>query len=326
MAKNPGLSDLFLAAADIEAATPITVGMNKVGPDGRFVSPQPVKRREWDAWASNFPLKEMKRLNFSLPSASSVSESVLGFFGVSSPEGWQANWQATSAALAFRQTKVFEARQEAVAAWVREAELIADSLPLVDFNERKLRSSLDGLRRITREKIEEALTEAQQICWGAGVAFVVVGELPGTRISGCARWLDEKRAMVGLTLRYKSDDQLWFTFFHEIGHILLHRDRDFVVDNAAGEMGDDVVDPEMEKYEEEADRFARYAHPAGRTSCVRPPEEVRQPRHLCIRRVHRNRSRHRGRPAPARRRVEVASRKQLQAVPTGKRHPGGLLR
>jgi hypothetical protein len=256
MAKNPQLSDLFLAAADMEAETPITIGANKVGPDGRFIRPQPLKRQEWDAWAGNFPLKEMKRLKFSLPSASSDAEAVLGFFGVSSPESWQAAWQATSTALAFRQTKVFEVHQEAVAAWVHEAEIIASSLPLADFDEQKVRSSLDDLRRITRKKIGEALTEAQEICWRAGVAFVVVGELPGTRISGCARWLNDRHAMVGLTLRYKTDDQFWFTFFHEMGHILLHRDREFVVDNAADEMGDDVVDPEMAKYEQEADRFA----------------------------------------------------------------------
>jgi HTH-type transcriptional regulator / antitoxin HigA len=257
MAKNHQINELFLAAADIEAGTPITVGANMVGPNGRFTRPQPVKPQEWDAWAGNFPLKEMRRLNFSLPTASSAAEAVLGFFGVSSPESWQAAWQATATALAFRQTKVFDARQEAVAAWVREAEIIASSLPLADFDEHKLRSSLGDLRRVTQKKIGEALTEAQQICWSAGVAFVVVGELPGTRISGCARWLNDKHAMVGLTLRYKTDDQFWFTFFHEVGHILLHRERElFVIDNAADEMGDDVVDPNMAKYEEEADRFA----------------------------------------------------------------------
>ena len=95
------------------------------------------------------------------------------------------------------------------------------------------------------------------ICSQAGVALVLVPELPGTRISGCARWLSDKHAMVGLTIRYKTDDQLWFTFFHEVAHILLHRERQsFVVDNAADDMGDDVVDPDMAKYEEEADRFA----------------------------------------------------------------------
>lgn len=63
--------------------------------------------------------------------------------------------------------------------------------------------------------------------------------------------------MVGLTTRYKKDDQLWFTFFHEVGHILLHRDRlSYVIDNPADYLGDDAVDPGMKGYEDEADHFA----------------------------------------------------------------------
>src|SRR5262249_35655001 len=154
-----------------------------------------------------------------------------------SPEAWQAKWDASP--LALRQTQVFDARREAVAAWVREAEIIAGQIQLADYSEAKLRSSLDELRRLTRERVEVALDKAQQICSRVGVALVMVPELPGTRLSGCARWLNDKHAMVGLTTRYKMDDQLWFTFFHEVGHILLHRGRlSLVVDNAAEYMGD----------------------------------------------------------------------------------------
>ena len=97
----------------------------------------------------------------------------------------------------------------------------------------------------------------QAICSRAGVALVLVPELPGTRISGCARWLSDTHALIGLTIRYKTDDQLWYTFFHEIAHILLHRDQQsFVIDNAAEDVGDEVVDSGMAKYEEEANRFA----------------------------------------------------------------------
>src|SRR6185312_14643010 len=103
-----------------------------------------------------------------------------------------------------------------VAAWVREAEIIAGQIPLADFHEKLLRSSLETLRRLTREPVDEALDEAQKICSRAGVALVMVPELPGTRISGCARWLNDKHALIGLTIRYKTDDQFWFTFFHEV--------------------------------------------------------------------------------------------------------------
>lgn len=206
-------------------------------------------------WSRLFPLSAMRKLRFSLPEGVSDADALLKFFGATSPDVWQSTWEAAS--VAFRQTKVFDARREAVAAWVREAEIVASGINLAEFGEKQLRTSLGELRQLTRKRAGEALEQAQQICSRVGVAVVLVPELPGTRISGCARWLSDTHALVGLTLRYKTDDQLWFTFFHEIGHILLHRQRRlFVVDNAAENVYDDVVDPEMVKYEEEANSFA----------------------------------------------------------------------
>jgi hypothetical protein len=65
----------------------------------------------------------------------------------------------------------------------------------------------------------------KQLCANAGVAVVFVPELPGTHVSGATRWLTPRKALIQLSLRYKSDDHLWFTFFHEAGHILLHGKR-----------------------------------------------------------------------------------------------------
>src|SRR5260370_314127 len=97
----------------------------------------------------------------------------------------------------------------------------------------------------------------QDLCAAAGVAAVIVPELPHTGISGCARWLSDKKALIGMTLRYKTDDQFWFTFFHEVAHILLHRkEHAFILDNAVENLTDKVVDPEMQRNEEEANRFA----------------------------------------------------------------------
>lgn len=255
MAKIPELSDLFLAAADIEVETPITVGVGKVDSKGRFLIPQFAKAWTWAAWADSFPIKEMMRLKFSLPTADSAAEAILRFFGVPTPDAWQASWGEF--AVQYRQTQKFEINQLALAAWVREAELIAKEIPLKEFDKAKLRASLEELRQLTAGDVQKGLDRAQVICASFGVALVVVPELPGTRISGCARWLDDRHAMVGLTLRYKWADQLWFTFFHELAHILLHRTRHmFVIDNAAKYMGDEVVDSGMAEYEEEADRFA----------------------------------------------------------------------
>ena len=92
---------------------------------------------EPSAWSRLFPLKDMRRLRFSLQEGCTDVETLLRFFGVRSLEGWQTAWRAAPGA--YRQTQVFEARQEAVAAWAREAEIIASEVPLADFDEGLLR-------------------------------------------------------------------------------------------------------------------------------------------------------------------------------------------
>ena len=207
-------------------------------------------------WAKHFPIKEMKRLRFSLSEGVPDTEALLKFFGVSNPANWDSVW--SSWAVAYRQTRVQQIHQQAVAAWVRETELVARDLQVADYSESKLYAALSELRPLSRLGADEIIDPIQQLCAAAGVAVVLVPGLPGTGISGCARWLSNRRAVVGLTLRYKTDDQLWFTLFHEIAHILLHRSkRSFVIDNAANDLGDKIVDPEMESIESEANTFAR---------------------------------------------------------------------
>lgn len=211
---------------------------------------------EWTDWAERFPIREMEKLRFTLPKGRSEAETLLNFFGVASPDSWNAVWKAS--AVAYRQTQAFNTRDEAVAAWVREAEIVARDLELAEFSERRLLGSLEELRKLTRTRAEEVLDPLQQICAAAGIALVLIPELKNTGISGCARWLSERKALIALTLRYKKDDQFWFTVFHEIGHILLHRSRrSFIVDNAKEDLSDRVVDPEMQSYETEANQFAR---------------------------------------------------------------------
>lgn len=212
------------------------------------------KSAQWTEWAHNFPLKEMRKLRF-LRAGNSDVDTLLNFLGVSSPESWNAVWSASD--VAYRQTRKFTTSVESVSAWVRETELVAAELQTGDFNEKLLRASLQELRRLTRERANEVMEPIQEICAAAGVAVVWVPELPRCGISGCARWLSDKKALVGLTLRYKTDDQMWFTFFHELGHVLLHRKkRAFVLDNAADDLSDQIVDPEMQQFENEANQFA----------------------------------------------------------------------
>lgn len=215
------------------------------------------KLDRWKEWAERFPLKVLKRykwLEMEGPNPSEVG-ALLNFLGVSSPDSWRSVWEASN--VAYRQTRKIKTTVESISAWVRAAELLADQIEVQEFDENRLRSLLGEIRQLTQQRFNEAIDKTTALCATAGVAVVVVPELPQTGISGCARWLSDNKALIGLTLRYKTDDQVWFTFFHEAGHILLHsKHHDFILDNAAEYLTDNVVDPQMQKEEEEANRFA----------------------------------------------------------------------
>jgi addiction module HigA family antidote len=65
------------------------------------------KSLQWNDWVRNFPIKEMKDLNFSLPVGRSDTDALLNFFGVSSPTSRQSVWKASAAA--YRQTRTLRA-------------------------------------------------------------------------------------------------------------------------------------------------------------------------------------------------------------------------
>ena len=220
-----------------------------------------VNINEWKEWAKKFPIAEMVRFGWFNEDIKIVDvNALLDFFGVSTPKSWNSVWE--SANVSYRQTRKFKTTPEAVSAWVRATEIMATDLEsevtLKEFNDNYLRSCIDKFRSFTRLKMSgEVIRNIQNLCASAGLLVVWTPELKQTGISGCSRWLTDNKPLIAITLRYKTDDQMWFTFFHELGHILLHRkEKMFILDNAAEDMGDQVVDPPMQEREEEANRFA----------------------------------------------------------------------
>lgn len=67
--------------------------------------------------------------------------------------------------------------------------------------------------------------------------------------SGVARWLTPVKALIQLSLRYGADDHLWFTFFHEVDHVLRLGKSEVRIEGTTGA----ADDPDETK----ADRFAR---------------------------------------------------------------------
>ncbi len=197
-------------------------------------------------WLKRLPVKSLIKLGWIEASKDKVTllQHTLNFFGVATPQQWDEMWSASRPA--FRKSRAFKSDPGAVAAWLRKGEIEAQSINCATYNEAKFKDALRQIRRLTITKSEYFRNELVRLCASAGVAVVFVSELPGTRVFGATRWLTPNKALIQLSLRYKTDDHLWFTFFHEAGHILLHsKTRLFLED-----------DSDLDGQEEEANRFS----------------------------------------------------------------------
>lgn len=205
------------------------------------------KRLEHDlAWLKNIPTGELIKRGKIEKQTDRVLmlKAVLGFFGVADVEAWNKIW--LSPTVAYRKSAVFQGKPEAMATWLRLGELEARAILCAPFDKSRFRAVLHEIRAITVEKPEVFEPKMKGLCADAGVAVVLVQEIKNAPVSGATQWLTPEKAKLQLSLRYKTNDQFWFTFFHEAGHILFGGKKDVFIDlnHATG------------KGEMEADSFA----------------------------------------------------------------------
>jgi HTH-type transcriptional regulator/antitoxin HigA len=184
-------------------------------------------------WLRQFPVRAMAKSGW-IRAKGGVEQlqELLRFFGVASPEQWRDVW--SRAGVAYRRSRVFESDPGAVAAWLRQGEVQAQGIQCAPYEPNRFRKLLGEIRVLTLQPPDVFQAELVRLCAESGVAVVFVPEFPKLRISGAARWLSPRKALIQLSLRYKTNDHLWFSFFHEAGHILLHGKRSVFIDDGTG--------------------------------------------------------------------------------------------
>lgn len=205
------------------------------------------------SWFKQFPVKDLQHRG-ELPTPATTEEAVsalLAYFAVSSPTGWDNQWGRVAAS--YRLPKGAEASPYSLAAWLRSGERQAERMDIGDFDEQEFRDALDRVRHLSRVQVFDiAVQRLTEELAGCGVALVVLPTLPGAPASGAARWLHGMRPVIQLSLRYLSDDQFWYSLYHEAGHILTGpRRAEVVEDFEQADLHDDA--------ERLADEFARNA-------------------------------------------------------------------
>lgn len=198
-------------------------------------------------WADRFPVKELvKRGVIDKPDDPvDVAEKLLNFFAVGSVDAWKNRFE--NLVVNFRHSTSFRSAPESVAAWLRIGELQAERIDTESYDRDNFVSALYKIRELTALLPKDFGLQMKELCRKAGVALAFAYELPDTHLYGATRWLKSEKALIILSLRLRTDDQFWFSFFHEAGHILHHGKKDIFLDEKG---------METNEKENEANRFA----------------------------------------------------------------------
>lgn len=201
-------------------------------------------------WVSGFPLPAMKKLGI-IPDTRDKTEiagSLLKYFRVASPVQWSDIYVGSS--LAFKIELRHTAEPQAISVWLRLGELQAEHIIITTFDKKALRNQLDAFKEIAFNHSEDWLEQLQALCASCGVALVYTPCIAKAPIYGATRWIKNNSVpLLQITDRQKDYNAFWFTFFHELAHILYHGKKEIFIE------GIDSITPDKEK-EEEADAFA----------------------------------------------------------------------
>lgn len=180
----------------------------------------------WVDWLESIPVKELmsaeaiQKQRIDAKSKPYLVEACLRFFGVASPEEWQAHYGQMQGS--FRRSREDQSDVGAISAWLRMGEQEAEKQDGPKYDRNKFETALTQIRALTTQLPEEFESQLHALFKAAGVAFILVPAIPKAHVSGVARWLNPHRPLIQLSLYGKTNDKFWFTLFHEAAHILLH--------------------------------------------------------------------------------------------------------
>lgn len=244
-------SDMAVAFESV-TKIPAHFWMNKQRSYDEYVSRK--RREELIAescdWAKQFPFSSMVKLGWINDSKSVEGKvnALFSFFQISTVKAWEDYFYNQQLKVVFRISLCNTKEPYAISAWLRQGEIQVSGMPVNDFNEKQLKEAIPAMREIMIKGDADFASELQELCGGIGIKLIYTPCLPKAPISGSTRWINDTPC-IQLSGRNKRYDSFWFTFFHEIGHILLHGKKEIFLEDI------DYSEKTTEK-ESQADDFA----------------------------------------------------------------------
>jgi addiction module HigA family antidote len=206
--------------------------------------------QEAKIWAESFPFAAMAKLGWveSCKSSEDKVHALFNFFQVSTVKAWQDYYCNQQLKVAFSLSLNEVKDPYAISAWLRQGERQAEKMCVGSFSEKMFKSSIPEMKAIMAQEPIDFAFKLQSLCAAMGVKLIFTPSLPKGPIHGATRWMNGVPC-IQLTDCEGRYDFFWFTFFHEVGHILLHGKKDIFLEHVA------YSSLEKQK-EQEADEFA----------------------------------------------------------------------
>lgn len=150
--------------------------------------------------------------------------------------------------LAFRKKNNDKFSNEALYCYLRYGEIESNKVTYPKFNILLLNENLSRLRKLANDSFINQFSKLKEILFSCGISLIFEPELPHTYVNGISYMINPNKAIIMISDRGKKNDIIWFTFFHEIGHLIKHSRKEVFVD---------LDDKEENNIEKEADKFAR---------------------------------------------------------------------
>lgn len=206
--------------------------------------------KEGKEWTKAMPYAAMLELGWlsSTSKSEDKSEHLLDFFGFGAHSAWTDYYSHRELKAQFNISLKHTKTDYAISAWLRQGQIQASQIEAPLFDKKKLKENLKGMKMLMLKQEESFFSRLQCLCLETGIKLVNTPSLPQTSITAATRWLD-KTPLIQLALKPKQNKNFWFTFFHAMGHILLHGKKFIALENVDYEDKNDAK-------EKEADDFA----------------------------------------------------------------------
>jgi plasmid maintenance system antidote protein VapI len=198
---------------------------------------------------SKLPVSDMQKFGWIQKTSNREDQfaECLNFFGVSSLAQWQGRYENAFQHAAYRRSMAYASCEVATTAWLRQGEIETQGDDVAAWSPNMLESQIPHFRRLTWYKSPALfLPKLKEAFAKAGVKFTIVRAPKGCSASGAIRILADATPHIQLSFRYLSDDQFWFSLFHEVAHLLLHYEKMPILENT--KLTEDECEREANEY------------------------------------------------------------------------------